>query len=155
LFISTYVDLYSFTVVRLSSEAYRALNQNLTDGSNRAIMSHVSFSEPLPDPKNATYSVVKEKIITDFTGFLIYTNSFMCRGYLDKVMYLVESGIIEKIVSYFKPKKRPEDDDPVALSIDHLLIWFQLWAGCLFIAVVFFFLEILMKKIGKFWLRKQ
>jgi hypothetical protein len=73
----------------------------------------------------------------------------LSEGYLNKINQLVESGIIEKMISYLKPSNRPEDEGHVALSIDHLLIWFQLWAGLLLIAVLFFLLEFLMHHDGK------
>jgi hypothetical protein len=92
--------------------------------------------------------------MSDFSGLFISTNSLMRESYLDKIMQLVESGIIENIMSYYKPEKQSKDDEPVALSIDHLLIWFQLWAGLLLIAVLFFLLEILVAKIAKFLKKK-
>jgi hypothetical protein len=108
----------------------------------------------LPDPTNSTYAVVKEKIISDFSGIFISTDSFLCEGFLDKIMQLVESGIIENIMSYFKPKEQAKDDDPVVLSIGHLLIWWQLWAGLLLVAFLFFLLEILMPRIAKVMMKK-
>jgi hypothetical protein len=78
----------------------------------------------------------------------------LCEAYLDKVKHLVESGIIENMMSYLKPRKQFKNDDPVALSIDHLLVWFQLWAGLLLISILFFSLEILMAKIAKVLMKK-
>jgi hypothetical protein len=69
-------------------------------------------------------------------------------------MQLIESGIIDNILSYFKPKERFENDEPTQLTLDHLLIWFQLWMGLLSIAVTSFFFEFLMTKIGKIAMRK-
>jgi hypothetical protein len=92
--------------------------------------------------------------MSDFSGLLVSTDSVLREGYLDKIMQLVESGIIENIMSYNKSKERPKNDDPVVLSIDHLLIWFQLWAGLLLIAVLFFLVEILVARIAKVLMKK-
>jgi hypothetical protein len=139
----------------VASEAYQVLHRNLIDGSKRALITEVSLLQPLPDPKNSTYAVVKQKIFSDPTGISIYANSFLHQSYLDKIMQLVESGIIENIMSYLKPRNLPKDDERVALSIDHLLIWFQLWAGLLLVAVLFFLLEILFVKTAKVWMKKN
>jgi hypothetical protein len=144
--------LIRFTDVDLEMDDYKALHRNLIDASKRAIITQVSFLQPLPDPENSTFAIVKEKIITDFTGMLILINSFLCKGYLEKIMHLVESGIIENIMSNLKPRIQPKNDDPVALSIDHLLIWFQIWAGCLLTAVLFFLL--LMANIARLLIKK-
>jgi hypothetical protein len=112
-------------------------------------MTQVSYLQPLPDPTNSTYALVKEKIMTDLSGISILTNSFLHKVYLDELMHLVESGIIENIMSCLKPQDEPTDDVPVALSLNNSLIWFKLWAGFMIIAVLLFFLEILIAKMGK------
>jgi hypothetical protein len=114
----------------------------------------ISHLNPLPDSKHRTYAILKEKIITDYSGFLIYTNIFLFDEYMDTVMYLVESGIIEKIAKTYVKKDEPKDDENVALSIDHLLIWFQLWAALLLIAVLFFLVEIFVAKVAKILMKK-
>jgi hypothetical protein len=137
-----------FRLINVTDEEYSTLHRNLTDGSKKAMLTKVSLLKPLPDPTNSPYAVVKEKIFTDLVGLKIDDNSVFYESYLEKVMHLVESGIIEKITSHLKPlKKQSKDDDPVALSIDHLLIWFQLWGGFLMIALLFFLLEIVIAKI--------
>jgi hypothetical protein len=109
----------------------------------------------LPDPENSTYAVVKEKIMVEINGVKILASNFLLDAYTDKVMHLVESGIIENILSYFKPQKPPNNnDDHIALSMDHLMIWFQLWAALLMVAVLFFFCEILMTKLVKILIKK-
>jgi hypothetical protein len=114
-----------------------------------------SILHPLPDLANATYAVVKEKVISDFSGITVLTKSFLREAYLDKIMSLVESGIIENIMSYYKSKNPPKNDEPAALSLDQLLIWFQLWAGLMMIAVSFLLLEISIMKIAKVLMRKS
>jgi hypothetical protein len=118
------------------------------------MISRVSVLESLPDPKNSTYAVVKERIFRDFTGLLIQKYSILRQSYMDKITYLVESGIIEKIKNSFNQRIVPNDNEDVALSINHLLIWFQLWVGLLLIAVFIFSLEILMSKIAKVLMKK-
>jgi hypothetical protein len=118
------------------------------------MITEVSLLHPLPDPTNSSYAVVKEKVMTDVSGITLKTDSFLCEVYLEKINYLVESGIIDNLKSYFNPKKRSEKGDPSALSIDHLLIWFQLWAALLMVTVLFFLLEILMAKLAKILIKK-
>jgi hypothetical protein len=69
-------------------------------------------------------------------------NSFIFKAYFDLIAQLHESVIIEKILSMFQTPKPFITDDRVALSLDHLMVWFKLWIGLLLIASLAFFAEL-------------
>jgi hypothetical protein len=91
---------------------------------------------------------LKQKIISDLTGFVMDTHNFMIEAYNDKIVQLFESGIIE-IIWKMMHKNYPIDDDRKALSLDQLHMWFILWGGLLLIAVASFIIEILVWKLQK------
>jgi hypothetical protein len=101
-------------------------------------------------PKN--FEVLKEKISSDYFGFGMGVNSFMFKAYRDIIAQLHESGMMELFHRLFIPIKPIIDDDRVALSLDHLMIWFKLWIGLLLIVSVVFFAELL---VGKFQKRSK
>jgi hypothetical protein len=128
------------------------LEQNLSDGSKKAMVVHSMAPE---ETKDKTFVLLKEKIITDTYGIAFYTNSDFRESYMDKLLQLTNSGIVEKIRRDIEdPPKPPIHAENIRISIDHLLIWFQLWAGLLMVAVLFFLLEILVAKIATVLMKK-
>jgi hypothetical protein len=128
---------------------------SLTDGSKRAFL---SIPEDVEDYKNSSlsrgihlpnFAVLKEKVISDYVGISFPTNHFMYDVYNEKIAQLVESGIVQNFLDSSKPKKPIENDKRVPLSVDHLLIWFQLWMGLLVASIVVFLLEASMWRIRK------
>jgi hypothetical protein len=76
---------------------------------------------------STTYVVLKEKILSDLVGFVMDTHSFMIEAYNDKIVQLIESGIIGFIWKRINRNyHRTDDSDQTSLSLDHLLIWFIL-----------------------------
>jgi hypothetical protein len=82
-------------------------------------------------------------------------NSFMFKAYNDKVVQLLESGIIEWFLRMFKPRKPIVDDYRVALSLDHLTIWFKLWIGLLLVATSVFLAELFIWKFKQVFKKKE
>jgi hypothetical protein len=120
--------------------------KNLILGSNRALLG--SSTKDIDYLNTANYKVLDEKIISDHLGIPFPLNHFMFDAMNDKVVRLVESGIIENIMKV-KPKK-PSDDEPTVLTLDHLLIWFYLGMALLLITTFVFFGEVLLEKVMKF-----
>jgi hypothetical protein len=116
------------------------LFETVTDGGKQAIHHIRESGSRYHGPPN--YVILKEKIASEYYGFGIPVNSFMFKAYYEKVSQLQESGIIKWIHRKFNETKPIVNDDRVALSIDHLMIWFKLWIGLLLITSVVFLAEI-------------
>jgi hypothetical protein len=99
------------------------------------------------EEENPTYVVLKEKIISDCIAIVMPANSFLLNAFNERITQMIESGIMEKI--FRTEAKKPEESQPVVLSIDHLLIWFMLWAGLLLIAGAVFVCEVIARKLPK------
>jgi hypothetical protein len=115
--------------IRVPFEDYNNFHIYLTDGSNLAMVMGTQELNHVQYLITAKFVVVKEKILSDLEGIFLQPKSFIFDSYHDKAVHLVASGIV---------------------SIDHLLIWFQLWAGLLLVAVLFFLAEVLSRKFQKF-----
>jgi hypothetical protein len=128
---------------------YCKLVGNLTDGSKQALVMtsyELAYVMHTLNPQN--FVVLKENIITDLEAIILFHKNFLFHAYKDRSVQLLESGIVEKILSDLKPtKKLRSDDDPAVLTLEHLLIWFQLWMGFLAVSTAFFFVELV---VGKF-----
>jgi hypothetical protein len=109
---------------------------------------HQTF-EGAPIHKSSTYTIMKEKVISDYDGLMLPLNHFMFEALNDKIIQLQESGIMQKLFETSYRNANATDDDPQPLSFTHLIIWFQLWCGLLLISILFFFLEVLMRKMSK------
>jgi hypothetical protein len=136
--------------IRVPFEDYNNFHIYLTDGSNLAMVMGTQELNHVQYLTTAKFVVVKEKILSDLEGIFLQPKSFIFDSYHDKAVQLVESGIVEYNLAKSKSKKQVKSSGPVALSIDHLLIWFQLWAGLLLVAVLFFLAEVLSRKFQKF-----
>jgi hypothetical protein len=117
--------------VLLNEKAMEALYQTVNDGAKQAIHYSRESGSSYNGPKN--YEILKETILSEYYGFGMGVNNFIFKPYTDKLAQLQESGIIERILRIFKPKKPITSDNRVALSLDHLMIWFKLLIALLLI----------------------
>lgn len=139
-----------------NSELFSAFHQigtyyeNLTDRSKKALITDskiLPVMSLLAKKKGLmTFTVLKERIISDLVGFEMAMNSFMYKAYNDKIIQITEAGFSEKIAEVSLPKQE-ESDTQISLSLDHLLIWFQLWGCCLLVSALVFIFEVFMSKI--------
>jgi hypothetical protein len=120
-----------------------------TQGSNRAgLMNSFRY---IDSTETLNYTVLNEKIINELVGIPSPMNHFLFDELNDKVVRLVESGFIEKIIG--PEPKTTSDDEPTVLQLKHLSIWFYLGMALLLISLFVFFGELLVAKVMKF--RKQ
>jgi hypothetical protein len=115
-------------------------------GSKFAML--IDTFEGVPIKKSSHYTIMKEKIISDYVGLKVLQNHFMFDVLNDKIIQLRESGIMQKLVDFSYSKANTTKEDPVPLSLNHLLIWFQFWAALLLISLFFFFFEFLVSKMS-------
>jgi hypothetical protein len=128
------------------TELYYETIKHLEHGyGSKIAWPHQSF-DGTPTFKSSGFTTLNEKVISDYAGLMIPLNHFMFNVLNDKIMQLQESGIMQKLFKSIYPKYNTITD-PVPLSLDHLLIWFQLWAALILISISFFFGEILVNKM--------
>jgi hypothetical protein len=137
-------------LVALENNSFWDFRKSLTDGTNSAMIinSLAQYFFRVEDKEPQPYVLLKEKIISDYVGVLMQTNHFLFDAYNENVVRMTESGIMQKIIEERKPKPF-EDDQQIALSFEHLLIWFKVWIGLLLIASVVFIVEFVNAKIQK------
>jgi hypothetical protein len=123
------------------------IRKNLTDGSKKATFVGFGGIEYMKEG-NPTFVVLKDKIISDCMSFETTANFYLFNAFNEKITQMVESGIMEWVLR--QKASKPEESEPVELSLDHLSIWFKLWAGFLLIASVAFVGEVLTQKILSF-----
>jgi hypothetical protein len=131
------------------SELYTTFKTN-GHGSKIAMLQVVFEGAPIF--KSSTYTIMKEKVISDYIGLMMPLNHFMFDVFNYKMIQLQESGIMQRLMKFSYPKANTTEEDPVPLSIGHLLIWYQLWVALLLISTFFFFVEVLVSKMKN---RKQ
>jgi hypothetical protein len=95
----------------------------------------------------SSFIPLKEKIISDYGVIWLPIRHFITDVLNDKIVQLHESGIMGKLMEIPKPKENITDNDPAALSLDHLGIWFKLWLGLVLIAISFFLVEVFLGKV--------
>jgi hypothetical protein len=100
------------------------------------------------------FIVLKEKVISDSYGLLFELNNYLYDAYNEVIVRLNESGITQYIVDSFKTKQKKANNDPVPLSIHHLLIWFEIWISVLLIAIVAFLFEVFMGKLSRMLVKR-
>jgi hypothetical protein len=113
---------------------------NLTDGSKSATFTDYYGVLEIRNEEKPTSVVLKEKISSDCIALRMPTNFYLFKAINEKITQMIESGIMEKILG------KETEKSAVALSIDHLLIWFKLWGGFLLVASAAFVGEILTRK---------
>lgn len=88
------------------------------------------------------YSQLKEKIITDYIGFVLHKESFIFDQMNRKVVQFVESGLAQKFMeNYKRARKNGEEGGPKVLTLEHLNAGFYIWLVCVCTAVVVFLIE--------------
>jgi hypothetical protein len=120
--------------------------RNLTDGSKLALFTQTHEMNYIFRLGLQKFAILKEKIISDYHGIMMPMNTFIFKVLNEKVVQLVESGIMGKLLQNEKPKEQLENEK-VPLSLEHLDVWFVIWAGLLTLALAVFIGEIVAKKI--------
>lgn len=116
----------------------------LSEGSNRGMFFD---SDKLREMTNGLqesppWSLLKEKIISDYRGFWLDRNSFMYDPMNRLVERLVESGTAQHIVNQYNHiKKFAEDSGPKVLTLEHLKAGFCVWLVCSSVAMIGFLCE--------------
>jgi hypothetical protein len=116
----------------------------LVDGAKNAIITDSNWLNNLTNTLNGKLNptTLNEKILSEYWGFGFSPKNFIFDSFNKIIVKLVESGISEKIIKDHKKELTPEIvEEHIVLTIDHLLIWFQIWLVCLILASFAFFLE--------------
>lgn len=124
-------------------------NDFLKEGSNRGVITDSDNLRKVSSNLNhhPPWSLLKEKIISDFKGFWLRKNSFMYQPMNRKVVQFFESGIASHEVSKYRYIKKFEDDSgPKVLTLEHLDAGFYIWLVCIAAATLVFILELCFKK---------
>lgn len=95
------------------------------------------------------FSLLKERIISEYIGFALNDNSFMLHSINKLVVRFGESGLSNYIAdrNHFV-KKYSDDFGPKVLSLEHLGAGFCVWLACIAVAFIAFIMEICFKKIS-------
>lgn len=144
-----YATLYNSSVRDLQS-MYKIMTELLTDGSNRGVLfdrfQFTLFKQIVQ--ANPPFSVLQEKVITDYYGIMIHTNSFMFAPTNKKVVQFVESGMAQFLVDKYRYiNKFTDDEGPQVLTLDHLDAGFYVWLVCVVFSIFAFIVEIIVHKI--------
>jgi hypothetical protein len=131
----------------------------LADGSKRAFLTDRDWYEELEYEAGGTenFTILEEIVLSDHWGFRFEANNFMYDAFNRKIDQLVESGLADLIIKNVTVEWRDiePDEKHVALTIDHLSVWFYLWLILLAIALLVFILEICrVKKVFDCFARK-
>lgn len=126
------------------------MTELLTDGSNRGVLfdrfQFTLFKQIVQ--ANPPFSVLQEKVITDYYGIMIHTNSFMFAPTNKKVVQFVESGMAQFLVDKYRYiNKFTDDEGPQVLTLDHLDAGFYVWLVCVVFSIFAFIVEIIVHKI--------
>jgi hypothetical protein len=136
--------------------------KNLTDGSNRAFITEQYYLMNISKHEASKFAVLKEKIITDSFGISFPINCFLFKTYKDNIDRMFEAGIIdmlwtkfiEKQIKHLTYNNTNNNEDPKALTIVQLHIWFIFWLALMTFAATVFLAELLMMKIARIVARK-
>lgn len=111
------------------------------DANNGLIIDSDQLNEPRWKLKqNPPYSVLKEKVISDYVGLVLNKNNFIFDAMNRKVVQLVESGVAQKIIGEQVTKKL-EHSGPQVLTLEQLKAGFYIWLVCIAISIFAFIWE--------------
>jgi hypothetical protein len=124
----------------------------LADGSNRAFITNTNdlYAMNLESNGAFKYKILPERIRSYHWGFKMHPNHFMFEVFNRKIRQLVESGIAKVLFDKETIKKKPDErgsEEPVALNLEHLAVWFKILLVLLYIALFVLFLELLVRKV--------
>lgn len=136
------------------------ISKFLFDGSNRAYITSNLVQSSCKIDIDVTWSTMKQKIITEYFGFVSTANNFFFQTFNAKIFQLFESGLARQIVenekkllfsfhkSKISPKAPLEENSNVVLTLYHFQPWFNAYLGFLSIAFAVFVVEIIAKKLS-------
>lgn len=116
----------------------------LQEGSNKGFITGSDAVTVLMNSMETKpiFSVLKEKVITDYCGFSMPTNAFMFESINRKVVQFVESGLAEELMKKYQWKNiLHEEGGPKVLTFEHLHAGFSVWLASCAIAVLVFLCE--------------
>lgn len=116
----------------------------LSDGSNNAFITDSEYLKFLEKSNKGSvpFTVLKEKVLTNHWGFMLFSNQFIFKAFNTKIPQLVESGIADYIIqkeSQFR--KNFENASKIPLSLEHLEHWFKFMLFSYALSGVIFILE--------------
>jgi hypothetical protein len=124
----------------------KPLIELLVDGANKAYVTDRDWYEELEygSEGTANFAVLEEIVLSDHWGFRFEVNHYMYDAFNRKIVQLVESGLADVLVKNATKKWRKveAEEEHVALTIDHLAVWFYLWLILLGIALLAFIVEV-------------
>jgi hypothetical protein len=124
----------------------------LADNSNNAFITDSEYLSILEKSFNGTkkFKQLKEIVMSEYSGFKFGTDDLLFKP-IDRIIEkLYESGIAQRIVEQeaaviYKAAALPYEetsDEPVALSMRHLRIWFYVSIFMLVVALMAFISEL-------------
>jgi hypothetical protein len=122
----------------------------LADGSNNAFITDTEYLRFLEKSLNGSvkFTVLKEIVLSDYLGFTFNENNFLLKPVNQIITHLYEAGITKLIIDRETEVKYLETvAERVKLSMDHLGVWFYVYAFMLLIATAAFVLEVFVHKI--------
>jgi hypothetical protein len=140
------------------SKNWSLIRDLLADGSNAAYITYAVFLDAMyfnSKLKNNTadFTVLNEKIMTSYQGFLFKPHEHIFKGYNRKIVQMFEGGISQYIVTQewkAKYEKVEPPEGPVVLTLDHIDVWFHIWAVSLGFALSFLICEFIAAKLLKY-----
>jgi hypothetical protein len=125
----------------------------LADGSNAGYVTNALRLERMHDfsYKTSNFTVLSEKILTNYQGFVFDPSHHIFKGFNRKIVQMVEAGIaqylVEKETTQYKKNEPPEG--PVVINLNHIDVWFHIWAVFLGFALSFLICEFIAAKLRK------
>lgn len=132
----------------------QTMNNLLADGSNQGLILDSEwlqgFNLKVGLKESPPYSVLNEKVISDYVGFAMKANNFVFAPMNRKVAQFIESGLARIIVDKYLCNKRFADvSGPKVLSLEHLNAGFMVWIALVIVSICAFICEVCWKHISK------
>lgn len=103
------------------------------------------LNENYPNPNN--YRLLKERLSVEHAGFYFSINNFLCEPLMEKMPFLKAGGLTKYWVENWVHNRfihvKSNLKGPEVLTMDQLMIGFQLCFICMMISVVAFAIEVL------------
>jgi hypothetical protein len=138
-------------------ENWTFVDDLLADDSNVGYVTEDVYLDRLYHISNKTFNftVLNEKVLTNYQGFLFFNFDFIFKAFNQKIVQMLEGGILKFIVDKEAPPMKQVEypDVPIVLGLHHLGVWFHIWAVFLCVALLFLFLEFIALKVQKVFVK--
>jgi hypothetical protein len=125
----------------------------LSDGLNAGYVTDEIGLERMHHNSNKTFdfTMLDEKIMTNYRGFFFKPYHHIFKGFNRKTIQMFEAGIAQYLVqTEWTPYKKVEPlEGPVVINLDHIDVWFHIWAVLLGFALSFLICEFIVAKLRK------